>query len=157
MLQPLPAASVAHLKDEKGGFAARGKTGPKEPRSTSKCREGQVIEGAISCLHFGEKCLDVPDPELFIGFESGAVGMFRIFITNNKKTKALSIQSVKMFSCQKVIQDIKVRHVLSFSSLHIGNKKETEDFTLAIGYYASLMQTISFVSGYEQDSYTMID
>jgi WD40 repeat protein len=45
---------------------------------------------------------------------------------------------------------------LSFSSLHFG-KKDVEDFTLAIGYYASKLQTISFVSGYEQDSYTMID
>jgi WD40 repeat protein len=51
---------------------------------------------------------------------------------------------------------MKIRHVLSFTSLHIG-KKDTEDFTLAIGYYASVMQTISFVSGYEQDSYTMVD
>jgi len=49
-----------------------------------------------------------------------------------------------------------VRHVLSFSSLHYG-KKDTEDFTLAIGYYATQLQTISFVSGYEQDSYTLID
>lgn len=104
-------------------------------RSTSKGREDKVIEGAISCLHFGEKCKDVPDPELFIGFESGAVGMFRIFITPATKTKPLKINAVKMFSCQKVIQDIKVKHVLSFSSLHMG-KKDSEDFTLAIGYYA---------------------
>ena len=46
--------------------------------------------------------------------------------------------------------------MLSLSSIHYG-KRSTEDFTLAIGYYGSLMQTINFVSGYEQDSYTMMD
>jgi len=51
---------------------------------------------------------------------------------------------------------MKIKHVLSFTNLHFG-KKDSEDFTLAIGYYATLMQTISFVSGYEQDSYTMMD
>lgn len=99
----------------------------------------------------------MPDPELFVGFESGAIGMFRIYIGYPKKTETtLGMQFVRMFSAAKMIQDIKVRHVLSMSSLHFGNK-DKEDFTLAIGYYASLLQTISFVSGYEQDSYTMID
>ena len=65
--------------------------------------------------------------------------MFRVFVTQPKKgEKTLKIQAVKMFSCQKVIQDIRVKHVLCFSSLHFG-KKDKEDFTLAIGYYASLI------------------
>lgn len=164
LLQPLPATSVAFLKEEstfgrgKEGVAANEKMAfGRTNRAHSKGKDDKVLEGAISCLYFGERCKEVPDPELFIGFESGAVGMFRIFVTQAKKgASGMQIQAVKMFSCQKVIQDIKVRHVLSFSSLHLG-KKDTEDFTLAIGYYASLMQTISFVSGYEQDSYTMVD
>lgn len=96
LLQPLPATSVAFLK-EKEAFAPRG---GKEPRSTSKGREDKVLEGAISCLYFGERCAEVPDPELFIGFESGAVGMFRIFVAPVKRgEQAMKIQAVKMFSC----------------------------------------------------------
>lgn len=96
LLQPLPATSVAFLK-EKEAFAPRG---GKEQRSHSKGREEKVLEGAISCLFFGERCAEVPDPELFIGFESGAVGMFRVFVINDKKNdKGMKIQAVKMFSC----------------------------------------------------------
>ena len=95
LLQPLPATSVAFLK-EKEAFAPKGG----KERSHSKGREDKVLEGAISCLFFGERCAEVPDPELFIGFESGAVGMFRVFVINDKKSsKDMKIQAVKMFSC----------------------------------------------------------
>jgi hypothetical protein len=110
MLQPLPATSVAFLKDEKtgakGGKFAEGNAANEKMafgrtvRSHSKGKDDKVLEGAISCLYFGERCHEVPDPELFVGFESGAVGMFRVFVTPVKKgDTGMKIQAVKMFSC----------------------------------------------------------
>jgi hypothetical protein len=79
------------LKEEKSKpFAPRGKakqSPQRSPRAGSKGREEKVMEGAISCLYFGERCKEVPDPELFIGFESGAIGMFRVFIDYSKKSE----------------------------------------------------------------------
>ena len=102
MLQPLPATSVAFLKDEKSGFGRNGKAAEgvaanekmafgKTNRAHSKGKDEKVLEGAISCLYFGERCQEVPDPELFIGFESGAVGMFRIFVTAKKGDTKMQI------------------------------------------------------------------
>jgi hypothetical protein len=94
------------------------------------------------------------DPLLIIGFESGAISMFKIVLAlNDEKQKVL--KTVKLFSAQKLIQDLKVKHVLSLCVTHMSS--EASDFKLAIGYYGNLMQTIEFTTGYEQDSYTMVD
>jgi len=82
LLQPLPAASVAYLnKDKEETSAFSGKKKSVRRRSKSKEREDKILEGAISCLQFGETSQEVADPELFIGFENGAIGMFRIYIS----------------------------------------------------------------------------
>ena len=41
-----------------------------------------------------------------------------------------------MFSGQKIIQELKCKHVLSFCTTHFG---ESDDFKLAVGYFASLL------------------
>ena len=53
----------------------------------------------------------------------------------------------------KYIQDLKVKHVLSFSTILVS---ET-DFKLVIGYYASVMQTIQFTNSYDTNAYIMLD
>jgi hypothetical protein len=44
--------------------------------------------------------------------------------------------------------------VLSFA---VASVAEAQDFKLAVGYYSSIMQTIDFTAGFEQDSFTMVD
>ena len=46
-------------------------------------------------------CDVVVDPEVFIGFESGAIGMFKILI--DEKAGEYGLQIVKLFTGQKVI------------------------------------------------------
>lgn len=38
-------------------------------------------EGAVSCIYINDKDI-VDDPELFLGFESGAIGMFKLRISS---------------------------------------------------------------------------
>lgn len=110
------------------------------------------VEGSVTTLYITDT--NGIDPELFVGYESGAIGMFRLQILKNKNGE-MQIHTIKLFSAQKLIQDLKVKHVLSFSVTHFS--EESEDFKLAIGYYSNLMQTIDFTSGYKNNSYTMVD
>ena len=41
------------------------------------------LEGSISCIEFADACDVMVDPEVFIGFESGAIGMFKIQMTED--------------------------------------------------------------------------
>jgi len=109
------------------------------------------VEGSVTTLYISEHGID---PELFVGYESGAIGMFKMQIEKNKNGE-MQIHTIKLFSAQKLIQDLKVKHVLSFSVTHFS--EDSEDFKLAIGYYSNIMQTIDFTSGYKNNSYTMVD
>ena len=111
------------------------------------------LEGSISCLVFADQCDAMADPEMFIGFENGAVGMFKLVIEEGKK--GLEVQVIKLFTGQKVIQDPNVKHVLSLASTRYD--PTNPDFTLSIGYYSALLQTIKFITGYQDNSYTMMD
>ena len=111
------------------------------------------LEGSISCLVFADQCDAMADPEMFIGFENGAIGMFKLVIEEGKK--GLEVQVIKLFTGQKVIQDPNVKHVLSLASTRYD--PTNPDFTLSIGYYSALLQTIKFITGYQDNSYTMMD
>ena len=93
------------------------------------------------------------DAEVFVGFESGAIGMFKIMM--DEKAGEYSLRIVKLFTGQKVIQDTSCKHVLSMAVTHLNPL--SPDFTLSVGYYSSLMQTLTFIEGYKQDSYTVMD
>lgn len=71
------------------------------------------------------------------------------------KEGVFSFKTTKLFSAQKFIQDLTAKHVLSLCTTHFS--EESQDFKLAIGYYASMLQTIDFITAYEQGQYTMID
>ena len=68
------------------------------------------------------------DAEVFIGFESGAIGMFKIMM--DEKAGEYTLRIVKLFTGQKVIQDTNCKHVLSLAVTHLNPL--SPDFTLSI-------------------------
>ena len=76
-LEALPSAQ-AHTS-EKSKFSGK----PKKGAAGKKTREEEIaaerpLEGSVTCLQFTDGCDILSDPELFVGYESGAIGMFRI-------------------------------------------------------------------------------
>ena len=71
--------------------------------------------------------------ELFVGFESGAVGGFKIFIDPIKQKLTFS----QVLGTQKMIQDPNIHHVLSIEPIYM--KADSEDLKLAIGYYGHIL------------------
>ena len=70
MLDALPTAGGREeQKTEFGNVKKSGKV--------PKLKEALPTEGSVSCLYINDHNVD---PELFVGFESGAVGMFKIMI-----------------------------------------------------------------------------
>ena len=90
-------------------------------------------------------------PELFVGYESGSIGMFRISLEPNQADGTPGkLHILKLFTAQKFIQDANVRHILSLGVVHI-NPQTEQDFDISIGYYSQMLQTIKFVVGHTAD------
>ena len=49
-----------------------------------------------------------------------------------------------------------MKHILSIGVKHTSPESEL-DFTVTLGYYSQIMQTIKFVVGFDNDQYTMVD
>jgi hypothetical protein len=88
--------------------------------------------------------------ELFVGYESGAVGGFRVFYDHIKDK--LSFKQV--LSTQKIIQDPNIHHLLSMEVMYM--KAQCEDIKLVVGYYGNILQTIDFTRGSDGDAYIMV-
>ena len=58
------------------------------------------IEGAITCLKIVEWNID---PELFLGYESGAIGMLKLAIEPPVSDDVKRVGITKLFSGQKLI------------------------------------------------------
>ena len=116
----------------------------KKEKEETKPQEGVVTAQLISEVMI--------DPDLIIGYESGAISIFKLKLAENKEGQCV-LTPIKFFSAMKYIQDLKVKHVLSFGSIQVS---ET-DFKLAIGYYSSMIQTIKFTDSYDPNSYIMLD
>ncbi len=71
--------------------------------------------------------------ELFVGYESGAIGGFRVFYDTIKEK--LSYKQV--LSTQKMIQDPNIHHVLSLEPLYL--KADCDDLKLVVGYYGPVL------------------
>ena len=83
--------------------------------------------------------------------------MFRIALgASQANGEPGKMHVTKLFTAQKLIQDPSVRHILSMGVVHT-NPEEDLDFTISVGYYAKIMQTIKFVVGFDNDQYTMVD
>ena len=97
------------------------------------------------------------EAELFVGFENGAIGLFRISLGPSVSEGVPGpIKTFKMFTAQKLIQDPNMRHILSIGVAHT-NPTQDVDFTISIGYYSKLIQTIKFTAGLQDNNYTMVD
>ena len=88
--------------------------------------------------------------ELFVGYESGAVGGFRVFYDNIKDKLTFK----QVLSTQKMIQDPNIHHVLAIEPIYM--KAESEDIKLVVGYYGNVLQTTEFTRGSDGDAYIMI-
>jgi hypothetical protein len=67
-------------------------------KPAAKPKEEKNMEGTVTCILLDERNTD---PQLLVGFESGAIGMFKLILEliDGKKT----IKITKLFSAQKLI------------------------------------------------------
>ena len=60
-------------------FTGKAKKGAKGKQTREEeIKDEKPQEGAVTCLKFSDGCEALDEPELFVGFESGAIGMFRV-------------------------------------------------------------------------------
>lgn len=155
-LEALPSA-LSHAS-EVSKFSGK----PKKGTKGKKTREEELVderplEGSVTCLKFSDGSEVLEEPELFVGYESGSIGLFRLSVNNsNADGTPGDLRQIKMFTAQKLIQDPSVKHILSIGVAHT-NSEEELDFTLSIGYYSKIIQTIKFVPGFDTTQYTMVD
>lgn len=102
-LEALPSAlSHASTVSKFTGKAKKGTKGKKTVEEEIK--DERPLEGSITCLKFGDGCSMLEDPELFVGYESGAIGMFRLSLNpSNADGSPGSIKSIKLFTATKLI------------------------------------------------------
>ena len=111
--------------------------GAKDKRAP-KSRKELSAEGAVSCLKMSEWGVD---PELLIGFESGAIALCSLTISavdeSGKDTDGTSkfVKVTRLFSGQKFVQDLSMKHILSMEPIHFGEDRKNPEFKLCIGYY----------------------
>lgn len=155
-------AMAPHKQHNPNATAKEGSTFTGKGKKKKKSKEEEIqtdsksLEGNLSCMVFSDDCEAKQHPELFVGYESGAIGMFRLELQQESmRSTTPKFKIIKLFSAQKLIQDVEIKHVLSLAATHLS--PEVQDFTLSIGYYSQRMQTISFIVGFENDSYTMMD
>ena len=107
-----------------------------------------ILQGVIGCLHFTNVGFK-NKPELFVGYESGAIGAFRFWLDDIHENK---ISFSQVISTQKMIQDPNVHHILSMEAIYL----KPGDLKLAVGYYSPLLQTLDFTSASDFDSYILV-
>jgi len=70
------------------------------------------------------------DHEVFVGYESGAVGMFRVYIKSlppkepaDPEAPTIDVEAVIYIAPQKVTADVDCKHVLAMSPMECSNPK----------------------------------
>ena len=102
-LEALPSA-LSHAS-EVSKFSGK----PKKGTKGKKTREEELVderplEGSVTCLKFSDGCDVLEEPELFVGYESGAIGLFRLSLGNsNADGSPGELKQFKMFTAQKLI------------------------------------------------------
>lgn len=91
----LPSAGKGK-QNEGAAFANKTAKGKNMPKDESE----RPIEGAITCLKIVEWNID---PELFLGYESGAIGMLKLAIEPPVSDDVKRVGITKLFSGQKLI------------------------------------------------------
>ena len=101
-------------------FETDNKTYEKLVTGNTLAKNELAKEGNISCIY----CRKL---EVFLGFESGAIGLLGLNI--NEK---LELTSSILISPHRVITDLKTKHVLTMLPIEAGN----QCVKLVVGYYA---------------------
>ncbi|CDW71774.1 UNKNOWN [Stylonychia lemnae] len=152
-------APKSQPKEEKKKTAEESKKKGGEDSKLKKPSGKEEIKGKTSGKDKKEEVKDIPKskpadippnscPELFIGYESGAIGAFKIKFDYNGKLSCLQV-----ISTQKVIQDPNIHHVLSLETIYL--KPDVADFKLAVGYYSQIIQTLDFTQASDGDTYQL--
>ena len=102
-LEALPSAlNLAATMSKFTGKPKKGAAG-KKTRAEEMADE-RPQEGSVTCLQFSDGCQLLDQPELFVGFESGAIGMFRVFMEASRADGTPGPMKVKkIFTAQKLI------------------------------------------------------
>lgn len=116
---------------------------------------GQVEENK------GDAYQEEPDHEILLGYESGAVGLFKIQLDKNAGKGKFNIEHTVLISPQNVnITDVKTKHVLSMLPLETkkaGDIMGSNDFKLIVGYYARFVQSFDIMESSNGSGYVFMD
>ena len=70
---------MSHASEVMSKFTGRPKKGAKDKKTREEeIQDERPLEGSVTCFQFSDGCELLDQPELFVGYESGAIGMFRI-------------------------------------------------------------------------------
>ena len=105
-----------------------------------------------------------PEPEyeqeIFIGYESGAIGMFKFVLADGDGPGQYKIDHHVLISPQRIITDLKTKHVLSmfpFQAKKVNPMEGDTEFKLAVGYYAPYIQTFDIMESSDGTGYLFVD
>ena len=106
------------------------------------------------------------DHEVFVGYESGAVGMFRIYIKSlpiqepaDPAAPTIDIEVIMYIAPQKVTADMDCKHVLTMLPMECTNPKklnQSKDFKLGVGYNAKCVQVLDIME-WVKEGYNFMD
>ena len=102
-LETLP--NVLAMASEVSKFSGRPKKGAKDKQTREEeIKEERPLEGQVTCLEFSDGCGVLDEPELFVGYESGAIGMFRLALGASQADGSPgALTNIKLFTAQKLI------------------------------------------------------
>lgn len=84
----------------------------------------------------GEELLIEDHHEVFLGYESGAFGLMRIWLSKDEDTP-YKIEHLVLISPQRVVTDINTKHVLCMLPIKVKSEADmSNDFKLAVGFYS---------------------
>jgi len=102
-IDALPSAQAHNSQLSKfSGKAKKGAGGKKTKQE--EISDGRPLEGSVTCFHFSDGCDILEQPELFVGYESGSIGMFRISLQADMADGSPGkLHVIKLFTAQKLI------------------------------------------------------
>ena len=77
--------------------------------------------------------------EVFLGYESGAIGMVRVSLGVNSADDAPKIESLILILPRKIISELGAKHILALHSIETRNESHPDplnEFRLAIGQFS---------------------
>lgn len=97
--------------------------------------------------------------EVFLGYESGAIGMIRISLAVNSPEP--KVESLILILPRKIISELGAKHILSLHSIETRDENHPDplnEFRLAIGQYSKSLQVLYFIeSSGGDDNYVVLD